>query len=75
MTITILPHGRNPFPKIVEGLPEFEACPVCSMWFTQMSERDDIEAHINRCVASKAEESRKMIAAGYKRTSKGWVLK
>ena len=75
MTITILPNGRNLFATF-ESLP-FKAvqCPRCDMWFTEMSEQADIEAHINRCIERKAEENRKMVAAGYKQTSHGWVLK
>ena len=63
------------FAKIEEGIPDAEKCPVCDMWFTEMSLRDDIEQHIDRCVAAKAEEAKKMVAAGYKQTSQGWVLK
>lgn len=75
MPITILPNGRNLFATF-EALPfEAERCPQCGMWFTEMSEQADIEAHINRCIERKAEENRKMVAAGYKQTSKGWVLK
>lgn len=73
MPITILPNGRNPFPRIVEGEPDYQRCPVCSMWFVQMSEQADIEAHIARCALRKADENKQMVALGYKRTSKGWV--
>jgi len=74
MPITILDGALHPFATIEEGLPDYEKCPVCDMYFVQMSNRDDIEAHINRCVASRAEENRQAVAAGYKLTSMGRVL-
>jgi hypothetical protein len=62
----------NFFATIEEGLPDFEQCPECGMWFAQMEERADMEAHINRCVERAAAEERDRIRLGYKKTSLGW---
>jgi len=71
MTITILPNGVHLFPRIDEGLPDFEACPICGMWFTQMSSRDDIEDHNGRCSLRVGDERSAALSAGYKMTSRG----
>ena len=55
-----------------ESLPEFEQCPLCSMWFLQMEEREDIERHTARCAEQAAEEARERLALGFKETSHGW---
>ena len=75
MTITILPHGRFLIPEILEMPFKGEDCPLCGLVFTDMTPMADINAHEARCAEKKSEENKKMIAAGYKQTSKGWVLK
>lgn len=55
-----------------ESLPDFEACPICGMWFLQMEERSAMEAHVIRCTEQAAQQAKERLALGYKETSKGW---
>ena len=75
MGITILPYGRRISPEIVDMPFKGKECDVCDLVFTDMTPEVDYQAHIARCVADRAEENKKMVALGYKQTSKGWVLK
>lgn len=73
MPITILPWGRFPIPEIEEMPFKADKCSICDMYFTDMSDRVTINEHEDRCVRSQVEERKKMIAMGYKLTSKGWI--
>ncbi len=75
MPIEILPNGRFLIPEILEMPFKGENCHICGFVFTDMTLMADINAHEARCAESKAEENKKMIAAGYKQTSKGWVMR
>lgn len=71
----ILQWGRFPIPEILEMPVKGEACPVCDLMFTDMTEPAVFQEHQVRCMESKVEENKKMIGLGYKRTSKGWVMR
>ena len=71
----ILPWGRSPIPEIADMPVKGEACPICDLMFTDMTSREVFQEHQVRCMERKVEDSKQMIANGYKRTSKGWVLK
>ena len=71
----ILPWGRSLTPEIAEMPFKGEECPICDLMFTDMTERAVFEEHIVRCMDRKVEKRLQMIGAGYKLTSKGWVMK
>ncbi len=71
----ILPWGRFLTPEIIEMPVKGEECPMCNWLFTDMTDPETFRAHQARCIENKVEERRKMIGAGYKLTSTGWVLK
>jgi len=73
MPITILPYGRRISPEIVNMPVKGEACPICDLMFTDMTDREVFQEHQVRCMARKCKERRDMISMGYKLTSKGWV--
>ena len=71
----ILPWGRFLIPEILEMPVKGEECPVCDLMFTDMTDPAVFQEHQARCMESKVEENKKMIGLGYKRTSKGWVMR
>lgn len=73
--ITILPNGHNLFAKIEEMPDISDECPICDMVFPEMTSDDVIQEHEKRCMGKKLEERKVMIAAGYKLTSHGWIMK
>lgn len=73
MPIDILMSGRFPIPEILEMPFKAEKCPLCDIYFTDMTDRETINAHEFRCVERKTKERKEMLAMGYKLTSKGWV--
>ena len=75
MPIDILPNGRFPIPEILEMPFSGQECPICDLLFTDMTEQSVFQEHQVRCMERKVEDNKQMIAAGYKQTSKGWVLK
>ncbi len=74
MPITILPYGRRISPEIVNMPVSGQECPICYFMFMDMTPTATVENHIARCTESKAEEYKKMVAMGYKLTTKGWVM-
>ena len=75
MAIDILPHGRRASLEIVEMPFKGQDCEICGLVCTDMTPQADFESHMVRCVDQRAEENKKMVALGYKQTSKGWVMK
>lgn len=72
MSITII-RGRSNFVRF--DVPwSGPQCHICGLYFPEMTPHPEFEAHLMRCVDHKAAEDRQMIAQGYRKTSKGWVL-
>lgn len=74
MPIDLLLNGRFLIPEIEEMPFGAEECPVCDLLFTDMTERDVFENHVARCTEQKAADERQMVAMGYKKTSRGWIM-
>ena len=72
--LLILPYGRRISPEIVDMPFKGKECDICDLVFTDMTSEEDYQRHMYGCVEKKAEENKKMIALGYKQTSKGWIM-